>query len=67
MRLNFPLLMMEKSQLEKQKRTVMHRNLIVEYRNMKDKEKILKVSRHRFFTKENEPDWDHVSQQQCYM
>jgi hypothetical protein len=56
MRLNFPLLMMEKSQLEKQKRTVMHRNLIVEYRNMKDKEKILKVSRHRFFTKENEPD-----------
>lgn len=48
--------MMEKSQLEKEKRTAMHRNLIVEYRNMKDKEKVLKASTHRFLTKENEPD-----------
>lgn len=46
--------MMEKSQLEKEKRTAMHRNLIVEYRNMKDK--VLKASTHRFLTKENEPD-----------
>lgn len=41
MKLNFPHFIIDdgKSQLEEKRKTVMHRELIVEYRNMKDKRK----------------------------